>query len=126
MAHGPLKEVTIEPYKTSSGKDKEIKDTVKDLGVLATNDLMFKEHIGKVTMECRVIMADLMRTFSIREREPMIKLFNSYNKSKLEYCCVICSPSATDRNQNGINMIQKFQQAFIKNDRRPGKLGFPS
>merc|ERR1711895_98477 len=39
MAHGPLKEVTIEPYNTSSGKDIEIKETVKDLGVLATNDL---------------------------------------------------------------------------------------
>merc|ERR1712121_189958 len=58
MAHGPLKGVTIEPYKTSSGEDIEIKETVKDLGVFATNDLMFKEHIGKIT-ECRVIMADL-------------------------------------------------------------------
>merc|ERR1712215_642525 len=87
MAHGPLKDVTVEPYKTSSGEDIEIKETVRDLGILATNDLLFKEHIGKVTTECRVIMADLMRTFSIRERDPMIKLFNSYIKSKLEYCC---------------------------------------
>merc|ERR1711891_18311 len=70
--------------------------------------------IGKVTTECRVIMADLMRTFSIREREHMINLFNSYIKSKLEYCCVIWSPSADDRNQNGINMIEKIQQAFTK------------
>merc|ERR1719369_2054865 len=38
---------------------------------------MFREHIGKVTTECRVIMADLIRTFSIQEREPMFKLFNS-------------------------------------------------
>ena len=114
MAHGPLKEVTVEPYKTSSGKDIEIKETVKDLGVLATNDLMFKEHIGKVTTECRVIMADLMRTFSIRERDPMIKLFNSYIKSKLEYGCVIWSPSANNENQNGINMIERIQQAFTK------------
>ena len=114
MAHGPLKGVTIEPYKTSSGEDIEIKETVKDLGVLATNDLMFKEHIGKITTECRVIMADLMRTFSIREREPMIKLFNSYIKSKLEYCCVIWSPSAWDRGQDRINMIEKIQQTFTK------------
>merc|ERR1712036_125232 len=105
------KEVTVEPYKTSSGKDIEIKETVRDLGILATNDLLFKEHIGKVTTECRVIMADLMRTFSIRERAVMIKLFNSYIKSKLEYCCVIWSPSATDQNKNGINKIAKIQQA---------------
>ena len=126
MAHGPLKGVTIEPYKTSSGEDIEIKETVKDLGVLATNDLMFKEHIGKITTECRVIMADLMRTFSIREREPMIKLFNLCIKGKLEYCCVIWSPSADDQNQNGMNMIEKIQQAFTKKDRRLGKLRLPS
>ena len=60
-------------------------------------------------------MADLMRTFSIREREPMIKLFNSYIKSKLEYCCVIWSPSPNGKNQNGINVIEKMQQAFTKN-----------
>ena len=30
MAHGPRKEVTIEPYKTSPGKDIEIKERVKD------------------------------------------------------------------------------------------------
>ena len=60
--------MTIEPYKTSTGEDIEIKEIVKDLGVLATNDLMFREHIGKVTTECRVIMADLMRTFLLTGR----------------------------------------------------------
>ena len=93
---------------------------------MATNDLLFRELTGKVTTECRVLMTDLMRTFSIREREPMIKLFNSYIKSKLEYCCVIWSPSADDQNQNGINMIEKIQQAFTKKDRRLGKFGLPS
>ena len=72
-------------------------------------------------------MADLMRTFSIREREPMIKLFSLYIKSKLEYCCEICSPSADEQNQNGIDMIEKIQQAFTKKkDRRLGKPGLPS
>ena len=60
--------MAIEPYKTSSGEDIEIKEIVKDLGVLATNDLMFREHIGKVTTECRVIMADLMRTLLLTGR----------------------------------------------------------
>ena len=117
-----MEEVSVEPYKTPSREDIEIKKTVKDLDVLTTNDLMFKEHICKVTTDCRIIMADLMRTFSIREREPMIKLFNSYIKSKLENCCVIWSPSAADQNQNGINMIEKIQQAFTKKHRRFVKL----
>ena len=42
MAHGPLEGVSVEPYKMPSGEDIEIKETVKDLGVLGTNDLIFK------------------------------------------------------------------------------------
>merc|ERR1712121_409111 len=60
------------------------------------------------------------------EREPMIKLFNSYIKSKLKYCCVIWSPSAEDQNQDKINTIEKIQQTFTKNDRRIGKFRLPS
>ena len=100
--------MTVEQYKMSSGEDIEIKKSVKDLGVLATNDLMHKENKGKVTTEWRVIMADIIKAFSIWEKEPMIKLFNSCIKSKLEYCCVIWSLSAADQNQNRINMIEKI------------------
>ena len=112
MAHGPLEGVILAAYRTSSGEDIKIKQTVKDLGVLATNDLMFKEHISKVATECRVTMADLMRTFNIRERELMIKLYNSYIKSKSEYCGVIWFPSTAD--QSRLNMIEKIQQTFTK------------
>merc|ERR1712105_130900 len=38
MSHGPL-----------NGEEIEIKETVKDLVVMATNDLMFKEHIGRIS-----------------------------------------------------------------------------
>ena len=118
--------MAIEPYETSSGEDIEIKKIVKDLGVLATNDLMFREHIGKVTTECWVIMADIMRTFSIWEREPMIKLFNSYIKSKLEYCCVIWSPSPNGKKTKWNNYDREDATSIYKKYRRLGKLGLPS
>merc|ERR1712138_175311 len=41
MAHGLVNEVTIDPYKNSNGEEIEIKETAKNLGVMATNDLMF-------------------------------------------------------------------------------------
>ena len=46
MVYGTLKEVTIDPYKTSSGKEIQIKDTVKNLGILATNDLKFRIELA--------------------------------------------------------------------------------
>merc|ERR1711888_205015 len=110
MAHGSVNEVTINPYKNSNGEEIEIKETAKDLGVTATNNLMFREHIGRITTSSKVIMGMLLRTFSTREREPMIRMFNSYIKSKLEYCSVVWSPSV----KKGINDIEIIQRTFTK------------
>ena len=110
MSHGTLNGVTIDPYKNSDGEEIEIKETVKDLGVMATNDLKFKEHIGRITTQSKVTMGMLLRTFSTREKGPMIKMFNSYIKSKLEYCSTVWSPVE----QKGINEIENIQRIFTK------------
>ena len=49
MTHGDRVGVSIEPYETASGEEIEFKSTVKDLGLLALNDLLFREHINKIT-----------------------------------------------------------------------------
>ena len=68
MHHGPLKEISVEAYTTPNGDEIQIKDTVKDLGILATDDLRFKEQIKKATTECRITAGNILRTFGIREK----------------------------------------------------------
>ena len=34
----------------------------------------------------------LLRTFKTREAKPMMKMFNSFIRSKMGYCCVIWNP----------------------------------
>ncbi|CAL4216515.1 unnamed protein product, partial [Meganyctiphanes norvegica] len=46
MAHGNTESIELEPYKSPSGDEIQIKNTAKYLGVLATNDLLFKDHIN--------------------------------------------------------------------------------
>ena len=58
----------------------KVEETVKYLGILATNDPKFKEHIEKVTTQSKITMGILLRTFSTREKEPVIKMFNLYIK----------------------------------------------
>ena len=77
---------------------------------LVSNDLNFNEHINKITTICMVIMGMLLRTFETREREPMIKMFNSYLRSKLEYCCIVWSPNK----QQFINKIEDIQRVFTR------------
>merc|ERR1712098_122864 len=110
MAHGYIKDVTLDPYKTPCGEEIIIKDTAKDLGELTTNDLKFREHINNITSSSKIIMGMLLRTFSTRDKEPMIKMFNTYIKSKLEYCSILWSPEK----QTPISELEDIQKIFTK------------
>ena len=46
--------IRVEAYKTPSGKEIEIKDKVKDLGVMTSADLRFREHINDVITSCKI------------------------------------------------------------------------
>ena len=50
----------------------------------------------------------LLRTFSTRDKEPMLRMFNTYIKSNLEYCCIMWSPVR----QEWIYELEKVQKNF--------------
>ena len=108
IIHGTTKNVSVEPYESSSGDPITIKNTVKDLGVYSTNDLLFEEHMKKTINSCRVVSGMLLRTFSTREKEPMLRMFNTYIKSKMEYCCIVWSPVS----KKWIYELEKIQKSF--------------
>ena len=56
IIHGSTKDVSVEPYESSSGDPITIKNTVKDLGVFSTNDLLFEEHMKKIINSSKVVM----------------------------------------------------------------------
>ena len=58
-------------------------------------------------------MGMLMRTFSTGEKEPMLKMFNTYKESKMEYCCILWSP-VQQRLINELENIQKSITSKIK------------
>ena len=108
MSHGETVNINIEPYKTPSGNYIKSGKTVKDLGVLANSNLLFREHIDKIVTSSKIMSGVLLRTFSTRKAEPMMRMFNSYLKSKLEYCSLIWSPW----HQNEINKLERVQNFF--------------
>ncbi|CAL4119814.1 unnamed protein product [Meganyctiphanes norvegica] len=50
----------------------------------------------------------LLRTLSTRKEELMMRMFNSYIKSKLEYCSLVWAPW----HQNEINKLERIQKFF--------------
>ena len=82
MTSEKIKDIEVEAYKTPSGKEKEIKDKVKDLGVMTSADLRFREHINNVITSCKIKLGNIMRNFITRKREPMMNLFKSQREVK--------------------------------------------
>ena len=88
----------------------ETKEHVKDLGVHMSRDCTFRHHIRNVTVESRKMCNWVLRTFETREALPMITLFTSIIRPKVEYGCQIWSP--TKRQE--IVEIEMVQRQFIR------------
>ncbi|CAL4162025.1 unnamed protein product, partial [Meganyctiphanes norvegica] len=93
MTCGVTKEVSVEPYKTSTGKEIEFKSRVKDLGVVTNEKLNFKEHIDSVVLACKIKQGNIFRKFSTRKEDTLMKLYKTHIRSKAEYCCIVWSPT---------------------------------
>ena len=50
----------------------------------------------------------MLRTFKTREAKPMMKMFNSFIRSKLDYCCLIWNPVKKE----DIDKIERVQRSF--------------
>ncbi|CAL4091952.1 unnamed protein product, partial [Meganyctiphanes norvegica] len=91
------------------GNEIKIGETVRDLGVIANNNLLFREHIDNIVTSSKIMSGVLLRTFSTRQEEPMMRMFNSYIKSKLEYCSLVWSPW----HQNEINKLERIRKILL-------------
>ena len=108
MTCGVTKEVSVEPYKTSTGKEIEFKSRVKDLGVVTNEKLNFKEHIDSVVLACKIKQGNIFRNFSTRKEDTLMKLYKTHIRSKAEYCCIVWSPT----NKQEISKIERIQKSF--------------
>ena len=55
-------------------------------------DAFFKEHVKYLVHSSKIRAGMLFRVFKTREPELMIKMFNSYVRSRLEYCNLVWNP----------------------------------
>ena len=97
-------------YTASDGSSIHPKDTVKDLGVLVSSDGSFREQVSNVVLTANLKCAWVLRTFSTRERKPMLTLWRALVLPILDYCCQLWSPAALGQ----INALEKVQSAFFK------------
>ena len=76
--------------------------------MLTSRDVLFSEDIDDLVLLRNIKAGLLLRTFKTREAEPMLKMFNSFIRSKLDYCSIIWNPDKKEE----IDKIERIQKNF--------------
>ena len=83
-------------YKDPNGNVIIEKEYIKDLGVYISSDLTWTRQINEVVSGARSMSGWALRTFSTREEEHMITIWNSLVRPCLDYCSPLWSPMPRD------------------------------
>ena len=106
-----VKEIKSETHYTSPLGDKiQEKSFVKDLGVLMSNDCLFKDQIDSTIEKAKNLISWILRTFISRSKHTMITLYKSLVIPILEYCLVLWSPNAAGL----IQRLEEIQKSYLK------------
>ena len=87
----------------------EQKDSLRDLGVLLSNDLSFSLQIEKVVSSASQMVGWGYRTFRGRSSYLLLTLFKSLVQPHLDYCSQLWSPTQ----QSSINKIEQVQKSLV-------------
>lgn len=91
LSHGKIFDGMVTPYVGPTGKEISDEHQVKDLRIIMNKKLEYGDYIDKTTRQ--VMSGVIMRTFPMRGRKLIMKMFTVDIKSKFEHCCIVWSPS---------------------------------
>ena len=83
-------------------------ETVRDLGVLVSEDFSFKPHITEISDNAANFASWLLRTFSTRSEEVMLLFLKTYLIPRLEYCSAAWNPHKIGE----IQQLEAVQRSF--------------
>lgn len=82
-----------------------------DLGVIFSSTLNFDYHINcKIKLAHKALGFVMRLAKSLHQKPTLLLLYNSYVRSKLEYCSVVFSPT----NKTQLCRIERVQRKFLK------------
>lgn len=93
-----------------NGKIIQEKLSVRDLGVIMSNNLQFQDHINNVLLKGRNMCSWVLRTFRNRTSLCMLTLWKSLVLPKIEYCSQLWCPYKKGNLQD----LESLQWTFIR------------
>ena len=97
-------------YLSDTGDTIKEVDYTRDLGVTMSSDGSFRKHITNVVTSANLMCGWILRTFITRNRIPMLTLWKSLVRSRIDYCCQLWYPTKT----GDIQTIEQVQRSFIR------------
>ena len=88
----------------------ESKEAVKDLGITMANNCSFQQHITNITESAKRMSAWVLRTFTTREKTPMMTLYKSLVRPLVEYSSALWTPIS----KADIKRLEDIQKSFIR------------
>ena len=95
-------------YSTPNGTTLSPIDRVRDLGIHISSDLSWTPHIDIITDSARKMSSWIHSVFQSREEEPMLTLYKSIVRSRVEFSCPLWTPSKV----SDIIKIEQIQRNF--------------
>ena len=95
-------------------------ESVKDLGIVMSDDGRFGEHIAGVVRAAKMKLGWILRTFKTREETPLMFLYSSLVRPLLEYSCQLWNPSRVGE----IQQLESVQRSFTARIRSTGHLDY--
>ena len=103
-------EYADQAYSTGDGSLIEQKSSVRDLGIMMSNDATFKENIGTMVKRGKRMAGWALRTFQSRDKNVMLTLYKALIRPFIEYGCQVWSP----QNIGEIRKLENVQRAFTR------------
>ena len=97
-------------YTNNDGFIINSKSHVKDLGVIISDTLEFKDHINLVIKKGRSMSSWVLRTFKNRSQKCMLPLWKTLVLPKMEYCSQLWCPTK----KGDIQSLESIQWAFLR------------
>ena len=113
MSNKKLKEDTV--YFTGA-MDEVVEQvpSVKDLGVILSEDAKFEEQVDKVCKKARQKAAWIFRTFYSRNEHFMRQMFNSLVQPHIDYCSQLWAPQEGQNMKKIEDILRNFTSRIPK------------
>jgi hypothetical protein len=83
---------SVSNYYSPTGSVINAKDSVRDLGIIMSNQATFDDHLNHVVLKVRKVTGWILRTFVTRDASTMLTLWTSLVQPHIDYCSQLWAP----------------------------------